>query len=95
MDICLGFNTDGTRPSEETINAVTGLFQVAGYEVAHNRPYGNAIAPFGYRGHSLMIEVNKRCYLGSDERHIGSGFDRLRQTLVVIYGMLLGTSSNQ
>ena len=55
----------------------------------------NAIAPLGYRGHSLMIEVNKRCYLGSDERHIGGGFDRLRQTLVVVYGMLLGISSNQ
>ena len=95
VDICLGFNTDGTRPSDETINAVTGMFQVAGYEVAHNRPYGNAIAPLGYRGHSLMIEVNKRCYLGPDERHIGGGFDRLRQTLVVVYRMLLGNSSNQ
>ena len=95
VDICIGFNGDGTRPSDRTINAVTGMFRAAGYEVAHNRPYGNAIAPLGYRGHSLMIEVNKRCYLGPDERHIGGGFDRLRQTLVVVYGMLLGTSSNQ
>ena len=91
VDICLGF----TRPSDETINAVTGMFQMSGYEVAHNRPYGNAIAPYGYRGHSLMIEVSKQCYLGPDERHIGDGFDKLRQTIVAVYRMLLGISSNQ
>jgi len=90
VDVCIGFNTDGTRPSDEAINAVTETFRAAGYETAHNRPYGNAIAPFGYRGHSLMVEVSKRCYLDPEERHIGTGFSKLRQTLAAVYGLLLG-----
>ena len=89
VDICLGFNTDGTRPSDETINAVTGMFQVEGYEVAHNRPYGNAIAPLGYRGHSLMIEVNKRLYMDEDTLEKTEGFQIIHGQILDLYEKLL------
>lgn len=93
VDICIGFNTDDTKPSDTTINTVSKAFRAAGYSVAYNHPYSNTIAPFGYRGHSLMIEVSKKCYLDSDERHIGNGFDKLHQTLASVYRLLLRTSS--
>ena len=89
VDICIGFNEDGSKPSEETIALVTRHFEAVGYKVAHNNPYSNAIAPIGYRGHSLMIEVNKRCYLDSDEVNIGEGFVKLHQTLAKLYRVLL------
>ena len=68
---------------------MTDVFKAAGYTVAYNHPYSNAIAPFGYRGHSLMIEVNKRCYLDAAELDIGDGFAKLHQTLSSIYTKLL------
>lgn len=89
VDICIGFNEDCSKPSEETLAVVTDAFRAAGYAVAHNRPYSNAIAPLGYRGHSLMIEVNKRCYLDAAELDIGDGFAKLHQTLSSIYIKLL------
>ena len=89
VDICIGFNEDSSKPSEETLAVVTDAFSAAGYAVAHNCPYSNAIAPVGYRGHSLMIEVNKRCYLDADGLDIGEGFAKLHQTLSSIYAKLL------
>lgn len=85
VDICIGFNEDASKPSPEIIHEVTNIFQKAGYSVAHNRPFANAIAPFGYCGHSLMIEVNKRCYLDADELRIGAGFASLRSTIESMY----------
>ena len=90
VDICIGFNEDGSKPSEETLAVVTGAFEAAGYKVACNNPYSNAIAPIGYRGHSLMIEVNKQCYLDADEVNVGEGFVNLHQTLAKLYRELLG-----
>ena len=89
VDICIGFNDDCSKPSDEVLAVVTDAFNAAGYTVAHNRPYSNAIAPLGYRGHSLMIEVNKRCYLDAAELDIGVGFVKLHQTLSSIYTKLL------
>lgn len=64
IDICIGFNEDQSKPSLALLALVKAHFEEAGYRVAYNRPYGNAIAPatdFVYP--SLMIEINKRCYL--------------------------------
>ena len=95
VDVCLGFNSDYTKPSDNTINAVTMMFKDAGYRVAYNCPYGNAIAPVDYHGHSLMIEVNKQCYLDSEERRIGDGFAKLHQTLAATYNLILSLPFNQ
>ena len=85
VDICIGFNEDASKPFPEVIHEVTDIFKTAGYSVAHNRPYANAIAPFGYCGHSLMVEVNKCCYLDADGLHIGTGFESLRNTIESVY----------
>ena len=89
-DVCLGFNEDSSRPDDQTIGAVSDLFQSMGYAVGINVPYSNAIAPLDYRGHSLMVEVNKRCYMDEAQHDKGNGFTRLHGVLVDLYHLLLG-----
>ena len=54
-----------------------------------NRPYANAIAPVGYRGHLLMIEVNKRCYMDEAKLCKHDGFVRCHERLERAYSTLL------
>ena len=54
-----------------------------------NKPYSNSIAPLGYRGHSVMIEVSKGCYLADDEVEVGPGFAVFHTLLAKIYWDLL------
>ena len=91
VDVCLGYNEDATKPTVQTIELVTRLFRDAGYSVAINRPYANAIAPAGYIGHSLMIEVNKHTYMDEQTLQKNSGFDRLKNTIDSVYRELLWT----
>ena len=89
-DVCLGFNDDSSRPDDQTIGAISNLFRAMGYAVGINVPYSNAIAPVGYRGHSLMVEVNKRCYMNEDTLKKAECFARLHGVLVALYRLLLG-----
>ncbi len=89
VDICLGFNEDESRPPDDVLAVTTSIFEGAGYAVAFNRPYGNAIAPVGYVGHSLMIEVNKHCYMDECEMRKGNGFPLLAQAIRHVYSVLL------
>ena len=73
----------------DVLAAVASVFEEASYAVAFNRPYANAIAPVGFVGHSIMIEVSKRCYMGCDERLKGPGFGRLAATIRQVYRSLL------
>jgi len=64
IDICIGYNDDASKPEKEMIDSVARLFDGAGFKVGLNNPYSNSItpkAPIDYK--SLMIEVNKRCYM--------------------------------
>ena len=64
IDICIGYNDDASRPDQEMIDSVARLFDGAGFKVGLNNPYSNSITPkkpIDYK--SLMIEVNKRCYM--------------------------------
>lgn len=89
VDVCIGFNEDGSKPGDDVLEYLRGRFAGAGYRTEFNRPYSNSIAPVGYRGHSVMIEVSKRCYLADDEVEIGPGFGTLHVLLVSIYRDLL------
>ena len=75
------------------IDAIEKVFTDAGYRVARNRPYGNSIAPFGYVGHSVMIEVSKRCYMDETTLAKNQGYPRLAATIRERYLRLLGRSS--
>jgi len=89
VDICLGFNEDSSKPREQTIESVANIFRNAGYSVALNRPYANALAPTEYIGHSLMIEVNKRTYMNETTLEKTEGFDILRSVIKQVYQELL------
>ena len=94
VDVCLGYNEDGSRPAEAELRRVMELFERNGYRTAFNRPYGNAIAPIGYIGKSLMIEVSKRCYMDESKLRKGSGFASFAATIDRVYDYLLGVLSN-
>ena len=93
VDVCIGFNDDGSRPSDETLDAIEKVFADAGYRVARNHPYGNAIAPFGYVGHSVMIEVNKHCYMDEATLAKNQVYPKLAATIRECYLRLLGRNT--
>ncbi len=89
-DICIGFNEDTTKPSQETLDLVADFFQSRGYRVSFNKPFSNSktvdtIHPY----HSLMIEVNKHCYMNEDTLEITAGYYKLHAELQELYKILL------
>jgi N-formylglutamate amidohydrolase len=88
VDVCIGFNDDDSKPPQEVLDFVSSHFSNRGYNVEFNRPYSNSISPLGYVGHSMMIEINKRCYL--DERGIGRGvgFAAVRDSILALVSSL-------
>jgi N-formylglutamate amidohydrolase len=94
-DICIGFNSDLSKPSWPIIDLVATAFRNAGYSVAFNRPYSNALAPVGYIGHSLRIEVSKRTYMDETTLQKGGGFEHLKNTIESVYRELLWTRLNK
>lgn len=95
VDVCLGFNEDSSSPSQETVDLVAQTFRTAGYSVAFNRPYANALAPVGYIGHSLMIEVNKHAYMDEQTLKRNTGFDHLKHAIDSVYRELLWMRLNK
>lgn len=91
IDICIGFNEDASKPAAATLALVAHIFRDAGYSIAFNRPYANALAPVGYIGHSMMIEVNKHTYMNEQTRVKSARFDRLQSTIREVYHALLKT----
>jgi N-formylglutamate amidohydrolase len=88
IDICLGYNNDTSKPDEETLKLIVQFFRLHGYSVALNKPFSNAmVAGFGH--HSLMIEVNKHCYMREDTLQITSGYYKLHRELQELYRLLL------
>lgn len=69
IDICVGFNEDWSKPSNEVLDTIVKHFEELGYKVGINEPYSNSISPkkdFAYQ--SVMIEVNKRVYLNEENK---------------------------
>ena len=63
-DICLGFNDDETKPEDSILQALQEYFEENGLKVAFNTPFSGAITVDTQTKYkSLMIEVNKNCYL--------------------------------
>lgn len=87
VDICLGFNDDDSKPAEATLSFVEDFFRSNGYRVELNKPFSNAITTG--KCHSLMIEVNKHCYMDEDSYQITEGYYSLHRMLQDLYGCLL------
>jgi N-formylglutamate amidohydrolase len=92
VDICLGYNDDATCPPAELIDLVASYFEGLGYRVGRNTPFSHSKTvecPVPY--HSLMIEVNKRCYMCEQTLEKMEGFVRLHQAIEGLYSRLLST----
>ena len=90
VDICIGYNDDATSPSQELIDFVASYFEDLGYRVGRNTPFSHSKTvecPVPY--HSLMIEVNKRCYMNEQTLEKTEGFVRLRQAIEGLYSLIL------
>ena len=86
IDICLGFNEDETKPSDGTLRFVADFFQERGYRVAFNKPFSNSMTvDTDHQYHSLMIEVNKHCYMNEDTLEITDGYYKLHKELQELY----------
>jgi len=92
IDICIGYNDDGTKPSEAVISSIHRFFRSRGYRVGINTPFANSKTfdvPGGNHYHSVMIEVSKRLYMNESTRAKIPGFNHLHHDLQTLYTMLL------
>jgi N-formylglutamate amidohydrolase len=66
-DLCIGFNNDSTKPSEEMIRKLVDAAKAFGLNVALNRPFsGSMTTPVNFPYTSIMLEINKKLYLRED-----------------------------
>lgn len=89
VDICIGFNEDWSKPTESLLLLVKDFFEQRGAVVGISTPYSNAISPrksFDYP--CLMLEVNKRFYLGADRNPEGR-LELRNSQINDLYGLLL------
>ena len=89
VDICIGFNEDGSKPHQQTIEFAVNLFEKNGYKVGINEPYSNSEAPncpFSYQ--SMMLEVNKRAYMEEDSLRLIERNDHKRNVRDLIENLL-------
>ena len=85
VDVCIGFNEDWSKPSQELLDFTMNLFEENGYSVGVNYPYSNSEAPacpFGYQ--SMMLEVNKRVYLERRSVYLKTECDKKKSVREVI-----------
>ena len=92
IDICIGYNDDWSKPSDEVLDFVVSTFKDNGYKVGLNVPYSNSLSPKidGKTYSSFMIEVNKRCYMYEDNLELKTfSFTKLQRLINKIYLSLL------
>lgn len=89
VDICIGFNEDWSRPYDSVIDLAARTFRDAGYAVGLNMPYANSISPAnGFEYQSIMIEVNKKAYLGRSAVLNPDFSSRIKHVLANLYKTL-------
>ncbi len=90
IDICIGFNEDETMPNSILLGLVVSYFTDCGYSVGLNNPFSNSKTfPGATDYHTLMIEINKRCYMNEETLERTAGFDKLHNELQSLYILLL------
>ncbi len=91
VDICIGWNEDDTSPDRMLLECVATYFKDCGYSIGINKPFSNSKTFPGASGyHSLMIEVNKRCYMNEETLEKTPNFTNLHNQLQRLYEILLG-----
>lgn len=90
-DICIGY--DEEHVNMELVEILKEAFAEAGYGVEINSPYSGSVVPSVFYGRgkevkSVMIEINKKLYLDS-ENHKGDGFEKIRWILDNVMNQLI------
>lgn len=92
IDICIGYNDDWSRPSDDTLQVVTNYFQEKGYKVGINAPFsGSKTVEIPINYHSLKIEVSKRLYMNEETLKKTKNFAQLQSDLQALYPLLLNS----
>lgn len=92
VDICIGFNDDWSKPSDDFIKEISRIFEYNNLKVGLNNPYSNSISPLcDFEYSSLMIEINKKLYM-TDEVNIiynDDSIKSLKRIISEIYNYIL------
>jgi N-formylglutamate amidohydrolase len=90
VDICIGWNEDETTPERMLLGLVAAYFMDCGYSIGINKPFSNSKTFPGATGyHSLMIEINKRCYMNEETLEKSDNFNLLHSQLQKLYSIIL------
>ncbi len=97
-DVCIGFNDDFSRPSDEILTGVIRIFNNNGFKVGVNEPYSNSIQPVkksellktSYC--SFMIELNKNTYLQPSTIILDPAHRKIKAAINEVYRFLLDTN---
>jgi N-formylglutamate amidohydrolase len=90
IDICVGYNDDGTCPNKAVIGNIVQYFKSLGYKIGINEPFSNSktfSVPVAY--HSVMIEVNKKLYMNEQTMEKTEGFVKLNMEIQNLYSLLI------
>ena len=91
IDVCIGFNEDAHKPSDELIRTVVSHFEGYGYKVGINEPYANSISPESESGYvAFMVELNKRIYLDEKTNEMKPYAYKINHILNYLYEKILG-----
>lgn len=91
VDVCIGHNFDESRPDDDDVEYIRNLFSNRGYKTEVNNPYTNSITPKGRIDYkSVMIEVNKRCYMNEETLELKPDYYKLGNLIQMMYGHFLG-----
>ena len=94
VEICIGVNSNCSRPDDKLLSDIRDIFSMQGYCVALNSPYSNSFAPkMPFRYPSVMIEVNKRTYLNEHGGIDPAKAERLRSALKKLYARILDSDN--
>ena len=94
IDICIGWNEDDTAPAPPLLDRIVSYFIDCGYSVGINNPFSNSKTfPEAKAYHSLMIEINKRCYMDEQTLNCSSNFAHLHDRLQRLYSVIMNYNS--
>lgn len=90
-DFCLG--TDDMHTPPALIQACKAFLTAQGYHVTVNKPYQGTMVPVAYlnknrRGHSIMIEVNRKFYCNESDGSMLPAFQKIKHHLFLLLQLL-------
>ena len=93
VDVCIGVKDDWSRPSDLVVGLVEEGFKRHGYRVKVNELYPKSMPPvLDIKYSSMMIAMSKHLNTNGRTHDVAGEANKLRQTLVEIYGVILSHS---